>query len=425
MDRMDGVDSLMQLLNKDVVPCSSMCAALERHMDAGPAGFCALTACSRYIYRTVGQDVKILTVGVVVRRSNLTVGGFNYMQRSPNLIQLTLACAVAAHPLHVASSDHNGILCPEEFLVFCPRGAGRLSLKSTPSPHFAKSSLTKEVKKWIMTAKTVLITGCSAGGIGPALVNSFQSRGYFVYATARSLTKMADLASLPNVHLLELDVVNPVSIAAVAKEIEAHTGGRLDVLVNNAGQQYIMPALDVNIETAKNLFDVNYWGPLRMIQSFGEMLIRAEGCVVNIGSIAGVVNVPFQSQYGATKTAVSMLSETLRFELAPLKVRVITVVAGSVTSLLSSGVNGSPPTELPPTSYYRPIEKEIAKHQQFANMETTKFADGVVSAVVSRATGNLYMGTNAGIAKWLVPILPSFIYDRIVISMGRGIDKMP
>jgi 1-acylglycerone phosphate reductase len=148
-----------------------------------------------------------------------------------------------------------------------------------------------------MAAKTVLITGCSAGGIGSALVLSFQRRGYTVYATARSLEKMADLVSLPNVYLLELDVTSPSSIISVAKELEGRTGGTLDVLINNAGQQYIMPVLDVDIETAKNLFEVNYWGPLRTIQAFSTMLIRARGCIVNIGSAAGVLTIPMQSKW--------------------------------------------------------------------------------------------------------------------------------
>lgn len=147
-----------------------------------------------------------------------------------------------------------------------------------------------------MVAKTVLITGCSTGGIGHALVLSFQRHGYTVFATARSLKKMDDLSSLPNVHLLALDVTNPSSITTVAKEIDHRTGGKLDILVNNAGQLYIMPALDVDIDTAKALFEVNYWGPLRMVQEFSELLIKAKGCVVNVGSLAGVLSLPFQSK---------------------------------------------------------------------------------------------------------------------------------
>lgn len=146
-----------------------------------------------------------------------------------------------------------------------------------------------------MAAQTVLITGCSAGGIGHELALAFQRRNYTVFATARSLKKMASLASLSNVHLLELDVTDPASITAVSKEIEQHTGGKLDVLVNNAGQQYIMPALDVNIDAAKALFEVNYWAPLLMVQVFSSMLLNARGCVVNIGSGAGIVSIPFQS----------------------------------------------------------------------------------------------------------------------------------
>ncbi|KAF3036165.1 hypothetical protein E8E12_003664 [Didymella heteroderae] len=265
----------------------------------------------------------------------------------------------------------------------------------------------------------------AAGGIGPALVLSFQRRGYTVFATARSLKKMADLASIPDVHLLELDVVSQKSITAVVTEVKDRTGGSLDVLVNNAGQQYIMPALDVDIDAAKNLFEVNYWGALRIVQAFSSMLIKSKGCVVNIGSGAGVVNIPFQSQYNASKAAINMLSETLRYELAPLDVRVITLVAGNVTSHMSSGVNCPPPAELPSTSRYKAIEKELSKGEKYADMGTTVFANEVVGAVVSGATGKVWKGGNMTVVRWLVPIMPSFVYDRIMVSLGRGLDKMP
>lgn len=147
-----------------------------------------------------------------------------------------------------------------------------------------------------MSQKSVLITGSSMGGIGHALALAFQKRGLTVFATARSLKKMADLEPLDNVHLLTLDVSSPESIAAAAKEVERQTGGKLDILINNAGNQYVMPVLDVNIDTAKALFDVNYWGALRMVQAFGPMVVKAKGTIVNIGSGAGVIFLPFQSK---------------------------------------------------------------------------------------------------------------------------------
>jgi len=148
-----------------------------------------------------------------------------------------------------------------------------------------------------MTLKTVLITGCSAGGIGHALVLAFQKRGFTVFATARSLNKMADLKTLPNVHLFALDVTSPESIAVVVKEVEAKTGGTLDVLVNNAGGQYVMPLLDVDLDVGKTIFEVNYWAVLRMVQAFADLLIAARGTIVNVGSAAGVVPLPFQGMF--------------------------------------------------------------------------------------------------------------------------------
>lgn len=147
-----------------------------------------------------------------------------------------------------------------------------------------------------MPDKTVLITGCSAGGIGCSLAKEFQKRGLMVFASARSLSKMADLEKLSNVTLLALDVTSPTSIANALEEVKRHTGGTLDYLVNNSGQQYIMPALDVDIDEGKKMFDVNFWGVLRMIQAFSPLLIKAGGTVVNIGSIVAHLYAPFSSK---------------------------------------------------------------------------------------------------------------------------------
>jgi len=130
-------------------------------------------------------------------------------------------------------------------------------------------------------------------------------------------------------------------------------------------------------------------------------------------------------QYNASKAAVNMFSETLRYELAPLHVRVITLIAGNVASHMSAGVNGPPPASLPAASRYKAVEAELAKGEKFADMDTSVFADGVVAAVVGGATGKVWKGGNMAVTRWLVPFLPGFVYDRIMVSLGRGLDKMP
>ena len=146
--------------------------------------------------------------------------------------------------------------------------------------------------------KSVLITGCSAGGIGAGLAEAFQKKGYHVFATLRNPAKAPpNLSKAPNVTILILDVLSAESIAAAVDSVTKDSGGRLDVLVNNSGQNLIVPALDVSIEDGRKLFDLNFFAPLAVLQAFAPLLIEARGCVVNQSSAAGYLPMPFLSQY--------------------------------------------------------------------------------------------------------------------------------
>lgn len=144
-----------------------------------------------------------------------------------------------------------------------------------------------------MAQKTVLITGCSEGGIGFTLAQEFQKRGLHVFATARSIGKMNNLEKLPNATLLALDVTSEASIGAAVKAVHSATGGKLDYLVNNAGSLYCMPILDVDIQKSKGLFEVNFWGVIAVTKAFSPLVISARGCIVNISSMAGLMHPPF------------------------------------------------------------------------------------------------------------------------------------
>lgn len=139
--------------------------------------------------------------------------------------------------------------------------------------------------------KSVLITGCSEGGIGSSLAEAFLERGLHVFATARDVSKMSHLKK-ENVTLLALDVTNPSQISAVLDAVKKH-GNTLDYLVNNSGRNFFMPTMDINIEDAKKMFDTNLWGALAIMQAFCPLIVAAKGTIINICSIAGHVNVPF------------------------------------------------------------------------------------------------------------------------------------
>lgn len=140
-----------------------------------------------------------------------------------------------------------------------------------------------------------------------------------------------------------------------------------------------------------------------------------------------------------------MLSETLRLELAPLDVRVITLVAGNVSSNIS--VNAERPTALPRTSQYLPIEKDIITEGEWNDMDRNEFAKKIVDDVLKKVTGKVWLGSSTGIIRWTVPLMPQWVFvssptysmmrlglegcadlceqDRIMINLGRGVAKMP
>ncbi|KAI1427714.1 oxidoreductase [Xylaria sp. FL1777] len=206
-----------------------------------------------------------------------------------------------------------------------------------------------------MATKTILVTGCSAGGIGGAVAIALAKRGHHVIATARDTSKIApELSELPNVSILQLDISSTASVQAAA-EATAERG--VDVIFNNAGAGYSMPILDIDIDKAQRLYDTNVWGPVRMIQAFSKHLIASRGRVVNLNTCGAAINTPWMGSYLSSKAALKNISDVLRIELAPFGVTVVTIMAGVVSTYFHAN---EPPFALPPNSQYKSIEKIIA-----------------------------------------------------------------
>lgn len=112
-------------------------------------------------------------------------------------------------------------------------------------------------------ARSVLITGCSAGGLGAALAMAYhRCKDYRAFATARTPGKMISLAAV-GVTTLSLDVSSDESVTACAKEIAGLPGGSLDVLIDNAGGGYNMPLLNAPLQEMSNQFNLHVLSVLR------------------------------------------------------------------------------------------------------------------------------------------------------------------
>jgi NAD(P)-dependent dehydrogenase (short-subunit alcohol dehydrogenase family) len=177
---------------------------------------------------------------------------------------------------------------------------------------------------------TWLITGCSTG-LGRALASAVLDRGENVVATARDLASVGDLArSHPDTALaLSLDVTDHGQGRAVVRAGQERFGG-IDVLVNNAGHGYRAAVEEAAEDQVQELFATNFFGPAALIQAvLPGMRERRSGTIVNISS-AGTRSTPVGTgHYAASKAALEALTASLRKEVAPLGITVMTVEPGA------------------------------------------------------------------------------------------------
>ncbi|KAJ6443957.1 NADPH-dependent 1-acyldihydroxyacetone phosphate reductase [Purpureocillium lavendulum] len=180
--------------------------------------------------------------------------------------------------------------------------------------------------------KVALVTGATPGGIGGALAIQLHKAGFFVVCALRR-PSVAESILQPGLVAVALDVASSASVTSAAKEVSSLTDGRLDLLINNAGVATHLPALDLDVDGMVNdMFNVNVLGVMRMVKAFSPLLINSKGTVVNIGSVAPLVPLPFSTAYNATKAALHAYGDGLRMELALFGVKVITIITGGVKS---------------------------------------------------------------------------------------------
>lgn len=181
-----------------------------------------------------------------------------------------------------------------------------------------------------MNNKIALVTGASTG-IGKETAVELKNRGFIVYAAARRIERMEDLAAM-GIHTITLDVTDEDSMVHCVNHIMSKEG-RIDVLVNNAGYGSYGAIEDVPMEEARRQVEVNLFGLARMTQLvIPGMRERCFGKIINISSMGGKVWTTFGGWYHATKFAVEGFSDCLRLELMPFGIDVIVIEPGAIAT---------------------------------------------------------------------------------------------
>jgi NADP-dependent 3-hydroxy acid dehydrogenase YdfG len=208
-------------------------------------------------------------------------------------------------------------------------------------------------------SNTVFITGASTG-IGRATAQLFQQQGWNVVATMRSPEKSPELANLPNVLCLSLDVTQLETIhAAIDRAISQF--GAIDVIINNAGYALIGAFEACEMADIRGQFETNVFGLMEVTRAIlPHFRQRQQGIVVNVASIGGRMTFPIYSPYHATKWAVDGFSESLQYELRQFNIKVKIIEPGAIkTDFYGRSVNVAKKAGL--TAYDDYIDRTLPK----------------------------------------------------------------
>ena len=185
----------------------------------------------------------------------------------------------------------------------------------------------------------MLVTGCSSG-IGEAISRRLAAAGHRVFASARRLETLTELASA-GCRTLALDVTDEASMVAAVAAVEAAEGA-VDVLVNNAGYSQSGPVETVPMGAVRQQFETNVFGPMRLVQlCLPGMRRQGWGRIVNMSSMGGRLTFPGGGYYHATKHALEALSDALRFEVAGFGIDVVVLEPGLIRTRFSETAVGA------------------------------------------------------------------------------------
>jgi NAD(P)-dependent dehydrogenase (short-subunit alcohol dehydrogenase family) len=265
-----------------------------------------------------------------------------------------------------------------------------------------------------MSNPVALVTGVSSG-IGNATAKALVERGYRVFGTARSEASVVPA----KVERVLLDVRDAASIDAGVREVLAKAG-RIDLLVNNAGGSMIGAVEESSLEQARELFDVNFFGAVRMTQAvLPAMRAQKSGRIVFISSIVGFLPAPFMGFYAASKHALEGLAESLDHETRTLGIRAALVEPGFTRTNIGS--NRMSAANL--VDDYAPARSragETVHARVSAGDDPSVVAEAVLEAAAARKPRLRYpVGKRAGLLARLRRYLPASIFDGALRKQFR------
>lgn len=260
--------------------------------------------------------------------------------------------------------------------------------------------------------KVAVVTGGSSG-IGKETARLLSQKGYTVFEFSRS-GRDEDL-----VKHITVDVTDEGQVRAAFEQVFSERG-RLDLLVNNAGMGISGAIEFTEIQEARHIFDVNFFGVFSCIKESLQYLRKTQNSqIINVSSVAAVFSIPYQSFYSATKSAQNSLTLALSSELRPFHIRVNAIMPGDVHTGFTEARSKN---EVGAEFYGDIIKNAVAVMEKDENrgMSPEKIAEAIVKVSQKECTGKLFtVGGKYKAAVFLSRFLPVSFVTKLIADMYR------
>jgi NAD(P)-dependent dehydrogenase (short-subunit alcohol dehydrogenase family) len=255
--------------------------------------------------------------------------------------------------------------------------------------------------------KVAIVTGSSTG-IGYETSLALARDGFITYATMRNLNKAENIKSIATkeklpLHVKQLDVIDDASVKNAVQAISSETGGRIDVLVNNAGYGLNGAFEDLSMDEIKAQYETNFFGLIRVTEAVLPIMRKQKsGTIVNISSGAGRFGFPSGSAYVSTKFAVEGLSESISYELEPFGIKVVIVEPGVIRTNFGNGLVVARKSQDPNSPYSQMMKKIGTSFEELMkNSSSPDLVANVVLKAVKDENPNLRYLAGNDVEQWL------------------------
>ena len=272
-----------------------------------------------------------------------------------------------------------------------------------------------------MKAEVIIITGASAG-IGKATAECLMKKGFHVYGTSRKAMENIDETAANDsqsggfIRIIPLDVTCEDSVKTAVRNIISREG-HVDILISNAGTGIAGSVEDVSMSEANAQFDVNFFGMLRMIKAvLPYMREQGYGKIIALSSVAGVISIPYQAHYSASKFAMEGLIEAMRYEIAPFGIKACLVEPGDTKTdftksrILAEGANEKSP-------YHTRFTKSLSrmKNDEQNGASPVAVANTIYKMIQRKNPPvRVTVGFQYKLVLFLKRILPTHILEKVV-----------